>query len=45
MNITVEDWIQTGFSLVHRALEMVWWAGAILGQIDNGMAAISALLF
>ena len=42
MNITVEDWSNTGFFLVNRAAEVVWWAGAILGQGEDVMAAVIA---
>ena len=42
MNITAKDWSNTGFFLVHRAAEVVWWAGAILGQGEDVMAAVIA---
>ena len=45
VNITAEDWSNTGFFLVDRAAEVVWWAGAILGQGEDVMAAVIAGLF
>ena len=42
VNITAEDWSNTGVFLVDRAAEIIRWAGAILGQGEDVMAAVIA---
>ena len=45
MNITVEEWSQTGLCLVDNTGKMVEWAGAILIGGEDGVASVIACFF